>query len=87
MTTIGIELPEQLALDAERARLLSPKLLENWLREQRKAQRVDQLFSAMDRMSAIEEPAVMSPEAVARSLRISAVLAFAAPGNTSPLPL
>jgi hypothetical protein len=43
-------------------------LLEKWLREQLKAQHVDQLFSAMGRMSAIDEPAMMSPEAVAEEI-------------------
>jgi hypothetical protein len=65
MTTVQITLPDQLAQEAQRAGLLSPKLLENCLREQLKSQHVDQLFSAMDRMSAVDEPAIMSPEAVA----------------------
>jgi len=65
MTTVQITLPDQLAQEAQRAGLLSPKSLEKWLREQLRAQHVDQLFSAMDRMSATDEPAIMSPEAVA----------------------
>ncbi|MGA2600312.1 MAG: hypothetical protein ABSH09_25380 [Bryobacteraceae bacterium] len=68
MTTVQITLPDQLAQEAQRAGLLSPQSLEKWLREQLKAQHVDQLFSAMDRMSAIDEPAIMSPEAVAEEI-------------------
>jgi hypothetical protein len=68
MTTVQINLPDQLAREAQRAGLLSPELLEKWLREQLKAQRTDELFSAMDRMAAVNEPAVLPPEAVARKI-------------------
>ena len=68
MTTVQINLPDQLAREAKRAGLLSPELVEKWLREQLKAQRVDELFSAMDRMAAVDEPAAMSPEAVASEI-------------------
>jgi hypothetical protein len=68
MTTVQIMLPDQLAQEAQRAGLLSPEFLEKWLRAQLKAQRVDQLFSAMDRMSAEDEPDIMSPEAVAEEI-------------------
>jgi hypothetical protein len=68
MTTVQITLPDQLAQEAQRAGLLSPESLEEWLRKQLKEQRVGQLFSAMERMSAIDEPAVMSPEAVAQEI-------------------
>ena len=65
MTTVQINLPDQLAQEARQAGLLSPELLEKWLREQLKAQRANQLISAMDRMSAVDDPAILSPEAVA----------------------
>jgi len=68
MTTIQITLPDQLVQEAQQAGLLSPRLLEKWLRDQLRAQRVDQLFSAMDRMAAVEEPAIMSPEEVAEEI-------------------
>ena len=68
MTTVQINLPDQLAREAKRAGLLSPELVEKWLREQLKAQRANELFSAMDRMAAVDEPAVMSPEAVASEI-------------------
>ena len=32
------------------------------------AQRVDDLFAAMDRMAAVDEPAAMSPEEVAQEI-------------------
>jgi hypothetical protein len=68
MKTVQIELPDQLAQEAERAGLLSTERLERWLREQLKAQHVDELFSAMDRMAKVDEPTIMSPEAVAREI-------------------
>jgi hypothetical protein len=68
MTTVEITLPDQLAQEAQRAGLLSPSELEKWLREQLKARRVDELFSAMDRMVAVNEPPAMSPEEVAEEI-------------------
>ena len=68
MTTVQITLPDQLAQEAQRAGLLSSAQLERWLREQLKIQRVDELFAAMDRMAAIDEPAVMSPQEVAQEI-------------------
>jgi hypothetical protein len=70
MTTVQINLPDRLAQEAQSAGLLSPELLERWLREQLKAQRVDRLFSAMDRMSAVDDPAILSPEAVAEEIAV-----------------
>jgi hypothetical protein len=68
MTTVQITLPDQLAQEAQNAGLLSPARLERLLRDQLKAQRVDELFVAMDRMAAVDEPAVMSPEEVAQEI-------------------
>lgn len=68
MTTVQITLPDQLAQEAQRAGLLSTAKLERWLRDQLDAQRVDELFAAMDRMAAVDEPAVMSPEEVTQEL-------------------
>ena len=68
MTTVQITLPDQLAQDAQRAGLLSSAKLEQWLREQLRTQHADELFAAMDRMAAVEEPAVMSPEEVAKEI-------------------
>lgn len=68
MTTVQITLPDQLAEEAARAGLLSSARLERWLRDQLKDQRVDELFSAMDRMTEVDEPATMSPEEVAEEI-------------------
>lgn len=69
MTTVQITLPDQLAQEAERAGLLTSPTLERMLRQQLKAQRVDELFTAMERMAAITEPAALSPEEVAEEIR------------------
>jgi hypothetical protein len=68
MTTVQITLPDQLAQEAASAGLLSPARLEKWLRDQLKDQRVDELFSAIDRMVDVDEPATMSPEEVAQEI-------------------
>jgi post-segregation antitoxin (ccd killing protein) len=68
VTTIQITLPDELAQEAKQAGLLTPELLEKWLRHQLKAQRLDQLFSAMDRMANEDAPATMSPGQVAKEL-------------------
>jgi len=68
MTTVEITLPDQLVQEAQRAGLLSSARLERWLRDQLKAQCVDDLFVAMDRMAAVDEPAVMSPVEVATEI-------------------
>lgn len=68
MTTVHITLPDQLVRQAQQAGLLSPETIEKWLREQLRAQRVDKLFSAMDRMAAVDDPAILSPEAVAEEI-------------------
>jgi hypothetical protein len=68
MTTVQINLPDQLAQEAQHAGLLSPELLEKWVREQLKARAANRLFSAMERMSAVDDPAVLSPEAVAEEI-------------------
>lgn len=68
MTTVQITLPDQLAQEAQRAGLLSPARLEQWLREQLEEQRVDELFVAMDRIAGVNEPAAMSPEEVAQEI-------------------
>ncbi len=68
MTTVQITLPDQLAQEAQRAGLLAPARLEQWLREQLRARGADELFAAMDRMAAHDEPPAMSPEEVAREI-------------------
>jgi hypothetical protein len=68
MTTVQITLPDRLAEEAQDAGLLSSDRFERWLREQLRATRVDRLFSAMDRMSAVVDPPIMSPEEVAEEV-------------------
>ena len=73
MTTIQLTLPDQLAEEARSAGLLTSARLEQWLREQLKNQHIDELFSAMDRMGAVDEPSPLSPKEVA--LEIAALRA------------
>lgn len=68
MTTVQITLPDQLAQEAQRVGLLSSDRLERWLRDQLKTQRVEDLFAAMERMTSVDEPTVMSPEDVAQEI-------------------
>jgi len=69
MTTVQITLPDQLAQEAERAGLLSSESLEELLRRQLKAKAAEQLFAAMDKMSAVEAVPCMSPEQVAEEIK------------------
>ncbi len=68
MATVQITLPDQLAQEAQHAGPLSPARLEKWLRDELKDQRVGELFSAMDRMAGVDEPAAMLPEDVAQEI-------------------
>ncbi len=68
MITVEITLPDQLAQEAQRAGLLAPGRLEKWLRDQLNEQRIDELFSAMDRMAEVDPGAAMSPEDAAREI-------------------
>ena len=67
MTTVQINLPDQLAQEAQRAGLLTPVMIERILREYLKVHKTDELFAAMERMAAVDEPA-MAPEQVADEL-------------------
>ncbi len=69
MTTVQITLPDQLASEAQKAGLLTSPAIERILREQLKARHVEELFEAMDRMAAVEEPPALSPEDVAEEIR------------------
>jgi len=69
MTTVQITLPDQLAQEAEQAGLLSSQALEEWLRKQLKAKAAVELFEAMDRMAAVDDPPYMSPEEIAEEIR------------------
>lgn len=67
MTTVQINLPDQLAQEAQRAGLLTSATLERILREVLKSKKVGELFAAMDGMAATSELA-MTPEEVAEEL-------------------
>ena len=67
MTKVQINLPDQLAQEAQNAGLLTPERLERMLREQLKVRKTDELFAAMDRMAAVDEP-TMTPEEIAKEL-------------------
>jgi isopropylmalate/homocitrate/citramalate synthase len=69
MTTVQITLPDELVQAAERAGLLSSESLEEMLRKQLKSKAAEQLFAAMDRMSAEDTPEAMTPEEVAEEIR------------------
>ena len=71
MTTLELKLnlPDDLAKRAQSAGLLTPEAIESMLREHLMAQRVDELFAAMDRMAVVDEPPAMSPEEVAEEIR------------------
>ena len=69
MTTVQITLPDELAKDAELAGLLSSESLEDLLRRQLRARAAEELFAAMDKMSAVDDPSYMSPEEVAEEIR------------------
>ena len=62
MTTLELKiiLPDQLAKEARQAGLLTPEAMEAMLRDRLKAQRVDELFEAMDRMAAVDTLLPMS---------------------------
>lgn len=69
MTTVRINLPDQLAQEAKQAGLLSEPALEKLLREQLQARHQDAFFAAMERMAQTTEPPAMSPEDVADEIR------------------
>ena len=61
MATVRIDLPDQLAQEAERAGLLSPAVLEQLLRQQLQARAVEQLAEAMRRMDAADDSEIITP--------------------------
>jgi hypothetical protein len=69
MTTVQINLPDQLAQEAKQAGLLSEAALEKLLREQLQTRRQDAFFMALEQMERTPEPTVMSPEDVADEIR------------------
>ena len=70
MATVQIELPDQLAQEAQSAGLLSPTALEKLLREQLRTQSMEQLRQAIDRMDTLDDTPYMSPEEVAEEIAL-----------------
>jgi hypothetical protein len=69
MTTLTINLPDQLVKEAKDAGLLDAEAIEAMLREQLRRRGTDELFEAMGRMAKVDTPPVMSPEEVAEENR------------------
>jgi hypothetical protein len=70
MTTVQIELPDELALKAEQAGLLSPEALEQLLRQQLRARSLDELRASLDLMETTDDTPYMSPEEVAEEIAV-----------------
>jgi hypothetical protein len=70
MTTVQINLPDQLAQMAQKAGLLTAEAIEAMLREQLRVQKVDSLFVAMDRMAATDTNLIVSPEELAKDIAV-----------------
>ncbi|HEY0463893.1 MAG TPA: hypothetical protein VGC79_06775 [Polyangiaceae bacterium] len=54
MTEVTMTLPDVLAQEARAAGLLTPQAIEAMLRERLRSRRVDELFTAMDKMAAVD---------------------------------
>jgi hypothetical protein len=65
MTTVQIELPDELAQKAEQAGLLSPAVFEELLREKLRAKSLQELLRTAEIISANNDLPYMSPEEVA----------------------
>jgi hypothetical protein len=61
MTNITVSLPDELAQQAQSAGLLRPDAIERLLREAIKKRQVDQLFTTMDKLAALQ-PALTEAE-------------------------
>lgn len=72
MVTVDIKLslPEPLVKDAQAAGLLSPKVIERLLKDEVRRRRVEGLFGAMDRLSALELPPLTEKE-IAEEIRLA----------------
>jgi hypothetical protein len=61
MTNITVSLPDELAQQAQTAGLLRPEAIERLLREAMRKNQVDQLFSTMGKLAALD-PALTEAE-------------------------
>jgi hypothetical protein len=62
MTTLTIDLPDNLAEEAKRAGLLAPNVIEQLLRETLRQRAVNGLFSAADKLAAADFPPMTMEE-------------------------
>ncbi len=62
MTTLTIDLPDNLAEEAKQAGLLTPNAIENILRETLRRRAVNGLFSAADKLTAAKLPPMTMDE-------------------------
>lgn len=69
MTTLTIDLPDNLAKEAQDAGLLTPEAIETMLRENLRRRAIDELFEAMDRMAEVNSPPLMTPEELAEEIK------------------
>jgi hypothetical protein len=70
MTTVNIQLPDQLAQDAERAGLLSPAALEELLRKQLRAQSAAALIAALREMDSSDDSEAITPEVASEEIAL-----------------
>ena len=68
MATVRIDLPDQLAEQAERAGLLSSASLEQLLRQQLQAQAADRLLDAARKMDTVDDSEIITPEVAAAEI-------------------
>jgi hypothetical protein len=61
MTNVTVSLPDELAQQAQSAGLLRPDAIERLLREAMKKRHVEQLFTTMDKLAALQ-PALTEAE-------------------------
>lgn len=62
MTTLTIDLPDNLAQEARDAGLLNPEAIETMLRENLRKRGVDELFAAADKLAAANFPPMTMEE-------------------------
>jgi hypothetical protein len=70
MTTVQIELPDELAQKAEQAGLLSPAVLGELLREKLRTKSLQELLRITESIAANNDLPYMSPEEVAEEIAI-----------------
>lgn len=68
MTTLEISLPDSLAKEAKAAGLLAPEAIEQMVRDAIRWRAIGELKQAMDRMAAVEGPA-MTPAEIQEEIR------------------